>query len=81
MDGDKLKINDVLGKEIEILNYKISDSKYSDKNCLTIQFLLNNKKHIIFTGSSVLSDQCKLYEKEMPFIATIKKIDKYYTFS
>jgi len=43
--------------------------------------MLNGEKYICFTGSTVLSDQASMCEKELPFSTTIKKIDKYYTFT
>ncbi len=82
IDGSKVKIETILDKEIEVLNYKLSDSKYKpNESCLTIQFKLGKEKHILFTGSCVLIDQCEEYKEEMPFLTTIKKVDKYYTFS
>jgi len=84
IDGDKIKIERVLNQEIKIIGYRISKSKYEDSNssrCLTVQFELNGEKRVLFTGSNVLIDQMEKYEDEIPFIATIKKIDKYYTFS
>ncbi len=55
IDGDKLKIIDVIGKEILITDYNIKSSKYNHNPCLTIQFVLDNKKYIVFTGSNVIS--------------------------
>ena len=52
-----------------------------NKTYQTSQFKLNNEKYVVFTGSSVLIEQCKKYKDEMPFIAMIKQVDKYYTFS
>lgn len=82
--GDKIKIEDVLGKEIEVKSYKISDSKFAkvgNDKVLTLQFKLDNENRILFTGSKVLLDQCEKYESEMPFCATIEKVDKFYSFT
>lgn len=46
---------------------------------MTLQFKLNDRKHIIFTGSDVLIGQVEKYESEIPFLATIVKINRYYT--
>lgn len=60
-------------------------SKYQQSSapeCVTIQFEYPDKpgeKYVIFTGSTVLSDQLQKYKDELPFFATIKKIDRYYT--
>lgn len=82
--GDKIKIEEVLDKEIEVTGYKISDSKYSkghSDKVLTLQFKLNGENRILFTGSNVLMEQVEKYKDEMPFVATITKVNKFYTFS
>ena len=82
--GDKIKIEEVLNKEIEVLGYKITDSKYpkhGNDKVLTLHFKLNSTDRILFTGSNVLLEQAEKYKSEMPFIAKIIKVDKYYTFS
>lgn len=84
IDGDKMKIDEVLNKEIIVTGYNINDSKYSRSNsqqCLKLQFEFNNNKYVLFTGSNILCDQIKKYKSEIPFATTIKKIDKYYSFS
>ncbi len=81
LDGDKVKISSILGLEIEVLGYQIIDSKYEGKGkCLKLQFKIDGEKHVIFTGSLVLIQQCKTYEKEMPFLTKISQNNKYYTF-
>lgn len=82
--GDKIKIEDVLSKEIEVIGYKISESKYKKRDndkVLTLQFKLDGEDRILFTGSNVLMDQCETYKDEMPFLAKIEKINKFYTFT
>lgn len=82
LDGDKVKIDDVLNKEIKVIGHSIKKSKYSkNKNgdYLTLQIELDNEKYIIFTGSDVLIEQLKKYETEIPFLATIRKINRYYS--
>jgi len=83
LDGDKVPIDSVLNKEIEIVGCRITTSKYNKNKsgkCLTLQFVDDRgDRHVIFTGSDVLVDQMKRYADEMPFVATIRKIDRYYT--
>jgi hypothetical protein len=81
-DGDKLRIDEILNKEILVTGYKIKDS-HQKKNTkyLTIHFTLESKPHVTFTGSTVLMDQLKKYESHIPFYSTIKKINRHYTFS
>lgn len=81
LTGDKIKLDDILEKEIVIKGYKIADSKYNDGQVLTLQFELENKEYIVFTGSSVLINQTEKYKEEIPFITKIEKINKFYTFS
>lgn len=83
LDGDKLKLDDVLDKEIIVLGYQVNKSRYKGNNdtCLKLQFELDGAHYILFTGSTVLINQIEKYQDEIPFRAVIKKIDKYYTFS
>ena len=82
MSGDKIKIGDIVGKEIEIIDYKIGSSKFEGKKLLTLQIKLNNEDRVIFTSSGVLIDQSEKYKNEMPFIATIEKINnRFYSFT
>jgi len=84
LDGAKLKIDDILNKEILVTAMRVKPSKYSgtgkgSASCLTLQFNLNGERYVAFTGSGVLADQAQAYQAEIPFFATIKKVDKYYT--
>ena len=84
LDGEKITINLILNKEVEITGHKIRASKY-EKNktgqCLMLQMMVDNEKRVLFTGSDVLIDQLKKYGDNVPFFATIIKIDRYYTLS
>ena len=80
-EGDKKKIDDILNKDILIIDYKIKDSKqHKDTQYVTIQFKIDGTCHIVFTGSKVLAEQLNKYKDNIPFHTQIKKIDKYYTF-
>lgn len=84
IEGEKLKIANILNKEIMVIGYKIRNSRYAKSNserCLSLQFELNDTKYVAFTGSNVLIDQIEKYKDEIPFATTIIKIDKYFTFS
>ncbi len=84
LDGEKSKINDILNTEILITGHAIKSSKFK-KNItglfLTIQYELNDKRYVCFTGSDVLIEQFQRYAEHIPFLATIKQIDRYYTLS
>ena len=82
MTGEKMKIDEVTGKEIEVLGYKVGNSKQKPgTKVLTLQFKLDGVEHILFTGSNVLLEQAEQYEHEMPFLTTIEKVNKFYTFT
>lgn len=81
-DGDKKKIEEILNKEILVLDFKLKESKHHrDTQYLTLQFKVDDTTFILFNGSNVLADQLEKYKDNLPFYAIIKKIDKYYTFS
>jgi len=82
LDGDKIRIDDVINTEIIILKYAVKESRYSKNKSgeyLTLQVEMDGKRHVIFTGSDVLIDQLKQYGEELPFKATIRKINRYYS--
>lgn len=82
LDGGKIKLDSILNQEIIITGYSIKKSNYPKNESgdyLTVQFELNGKKQIFFTGSDVLIDQFKRYGDEIPFATTMKKINRYYT--
>lgn len=85
LEGPKVKVESILNQEITITGYNIKKSKYNKNNsgkCLMIQFENNQaEKKVFFTGSGVLIDQMGKYGHEIPFVTTVKKIDRYYTFS
>lgn len=81
-EGDKIRIDDLLNKELLILGFKVRDSKQKkDTSYVTIQFKLGDEEHIMFTASQVIIDQLSKYKENIPFYAIIKKIDRYYTFA
>ena len=46
-----------------------------------MQIFHNGSKHVVFTGSDVLIQQMEKYVKELPFAATIVKVNRYYSLS
>lgn len=84
LEGTKLKLDDVLNKEIKITAFEVRPSKYKKENhdrVMTLQFELDGKLYILFTGSEILIKQLEKYSANLPFLATIKHIDRYYTLS
>lgn len=81
-DGDKKKIEEILNKEILVLDFKLKESKHHrDTQYVTIQFKIDNMIYILFNGSRVLAAQLEKYKDNLPFYTVIRKIDKYYTFT
>jgi len=82
LEGEKVKIEDILNIEITITGYDVRKSKY-EKNesgkVLTVEFEKDHIKRIFFTGSEVLISQLEKYADNIPFLTTIKKINKFYT--
>jgi len=84
LDGAKTRIDDVLNKELIILGYAVSTSKFGKNKsgkCLTLQFEIDSERRVLFTGSDVLLEQMEKYGARCPFAATIRKVDRFYTLS
>lgn len=86
LEGERMKIDDVLGKDIIISGIRIGKSKYNRNSTgkyLTIQYKFKDgdKLYISFTGSDVLISLSEKHIKQIPFETKIIKIDRYYTFS
>ncbi len=83
LEGEKERIDNILNKEIIISAIKITSSKFKDHGdkCATVQFYeeTNEHKRIFFTGSGVVISMLEKYKDKIPFMTTLKKIDKYYT--
>lgn len=76
--GDKVQMHEILGREIEIINFAHINSKYT-KLCTKIQFRMNNQLYFVFTGSTVVAGQLEKYKNELPFVAKIAKADRCFT--
>lgn len=85
LEGDKARLDDVINRPVVITGHRIGASKHNSGQCLTLQFHFeadaSGRPRVLFTGSSVLTEQMRKYGAEVPFLATIRKIDKYYTLS
>lgn len=73
--GEKMKMHDVIGKEIEIVAFTTLNPKY-DKLCTKIQFKLDDKLCYVFTGSSIITGQLERHKDDLPFLAVIEKMDR-----
>jgi hypothetical protein len=84
LDGAKIKLDEVINREIVVLGFRITDSKYGKNKsgkCLMLQIEIDGERKVIFTGSDVLIEQMERYGEEVPFASVLKKVDKFYTLS
>lgn len=83
--GDKIKMSKVLNKQIKVEAYKIEASKFADKGNgkrMILQIEVEDKKHIIFTGSIYLMDTIAQVPKDkFPFTTTIIEENERYEFT
>lgn len=81
-EGDKIKIDRIMNKQIIVEYFIIEASKYPEKGNgkrLKMQIIVDNAKRIVFTGSVTLQDMIqKVPEDAFPFTTTlIKENDRY----
>lgn len=82
MPGNKKRLEEILNKNIIILDYRINKSnKRENSECLQMQFMCDGEVYVTFTGSVVLIDQIKAVKDKLPLKTIIIKVDKYYSFS
>lgn len=83
LEGDRVKdITEVMNKELIFTKFVISRSKVQGcEKYITIQFqeTKTSPLRIVFTSSQVLMDQFLEYEAQLPFVATITKVNRYLT--
>lgn len=81
LDGEKKRLSEIVNKEIVVTGANITKSTKNDGECLKLQYTLDGKTYVTFTGSVVLIKQCKEYSNEIPFVTTIKQVGKYFSFT
>lgn len=83
--GEKISISKVLNKQITVHASKVNDSKFKQGKsckCLSLQIEVEGKKHVLFTGSGILTEQIQQVEKEdYPFETTIVQQGEHYEFT
>ena len=83
LEGERVKdITEILNKELIFTAFNVSRSKVQGcEKYITIQFKETESSplRIVFTSSMVLIDQFIEYESKLPFVATIKKVNRYLT--
>jgi hypothetical protein len=76
-NGEKTRLEAVIDKEIIIKNFILLPSKFLDetKEFAVIEAELDSKPIVLDTGSSTIMQQLKEHKDDMPFAATIKKVE------
>lgn len=84
-EGDKIRMEKILNKQIIVVDYKCEDSKFKEKGTgklLTLQIIVDNNKRIVFTGSATLMEMINKVPKEkLPFITTIVRENERFEFT
>ena len=84
LDGEKIQLEDILNVEVLVIGFNIRKSKYGKNasgKCLALQIEIDDVRRLVFTGSDVMISQLEKYGGEIPFLTTVRKIDRYYTLS
>ncbi len=82
IQGRKIKLNDILGREIIITGFQSAPSRQrTDADYLTIQFLMNGDLYIIWTGSIVLRRMLEKYAGRLPFCTKISRAGDAFVFA
>lgn len=73
--GEKISMSKILNKDVEIIDYKIEDSKKCEGGkCLTLQLRFAGESRVLFTGAQFLIKQIEKVEKNnLPVVVCIVK--------
>lgn len=87
-EGDKIKMDRILNREIIVHDFKIEDSKvkaFQEKGsgkCLHLQISFNNEMHIVFTSSGGLIETIQQVPAgAFPFTTTIVRENDRFKFT
>lgn len=80
-EGDKIKIDQVVDREIEILNYDVRESKQKPgTKCVVMQIRFEGKKRVIMGGYQFLCQVLELIDKSQLPLQTIIRNKRGYIF-
>ncbi|MCK9629504.1 MAG: hypothetical protein M0R37_13050 [Bacteroidales bacterium] len=73
--GERISMSKILNKDVEIIDYKIEDSKKCEGGkCLTLQLRFAGESRVLFTGARFLIKQIEKVEKNnLPVVVCIVK--------
>jgi hypothetical protein len=87
-EGDKIRMEKILNREIIIHDFKIEDSKIKEfkekgnEKCLYLQIAYKNEMYIIFTSSGSLMQVIQQIPRDkFPFTTTIIKENQRFEFT
>jgi hypothetical protein len=85
-EGEKVKMNKILNREIVVHDFRIEDSKvFKEKGsgkCLQLQISFSNEKHVVFTSASGLIEVIQqIPANGFPFTTTIVEENDRYIFT
>lgn len=83
--GHKIRMVDLLNKEITVRDYKIKQSKFKQsegQTCLHLSLEVDGQLRVAFCSGAVLTQQLEAVPRDkFPFRATIKKLNDWYEFT
>jgi hypothetical protein len=75
--GEKISVAKIINKDIEIIAYKVEDSKKCEGGkCLTLQIKYAGESRVLFTGAQYLIKQMeRVRADQLPVMAKIVKLE------
>lgn len=75
LQGDKIKMERILNREIAVHGYSIENSKFEGKGkCIYLQISINGTMHVVFSSSKgLMADLEQIPKDNFPFLTTIIK--------
>jgi len=81
LEGEKVKIESILDKEVLITNFQLRQSHYQKGDYMILQFQSGGGLKVAFTASEVIRKQVDKHKDQLPFRGTIIKKNRYFTLS
>lgn len=83
--GEKIKMRQIVNKEIVVKSFRIVNSKYDGKGngkCLHLQIEVDGNERVVFTGSAVLMEMIEAVPASgFPFKTTIVQESERFEFT
>jgi len=76
LDGS-VKIEDLVGMDFIIHNFTLIDTKWGP--CARVEISIAKKDEVLLTWSKVIISQLEQLEGDLPLVATIQRVKRYYT--